>query len=100
VKVEKYTVQVKYYATLRDVAGVKSEAFELPAEASFQDLETILVAAHPGFIGVMVDGNGEIFHHIHFFINDQSVVISENDPEIQLKDGDTISIFPAVEGGL
>jgi len=99
VKVEKYTVQVKYYATLRDVAGVKSETFELPAEASLHDLETVLVAAHPVFIGVMFNGDREIFHHIHFFINNQSVVMSENDPEIRLQDGDTISIFPAVEGG-
>lgn len=92
-------MQVKYYATLRDAAGVKSETFELPKDANLSGLKTVLASTHPGFEGVLFNPNGEFYAHIQCFINNQSLVVFEKNPVIPLKDGDIISFFPAVEGG-
>ena len=81
-------VTVKYFASLRQIAGREEETFDLGAERTLTKLADIISATQPK-IGAMV--------------KDKKVAISVNLDIVPLdtivRDGDEIALLPPFSGG-
>ena len=81
-------VTVKYFASLRQIAGREEETFDLGAEMTLTKLADIISATQPK-IGAMV--------------KDKKVAISVNLDIVPLdtivRDGDEIALLPPFSGG-
>ncbi len=88
------TINILFFAQLRDLAGVRERTIETAAGATLKDLVAALcdeygqdfrhqVAISPG-LRILVNGReNEVLQHL----------------ETPLKDGDTVTFFPLVFGG-
>jgi MoaD family protein len=88
-------VQVHVTATLRNLVGAKSvEAEGRTIGEVLNDLER----RFPGFRGQISDGTGGLHRFVNIYLNDEDIrYLSALDTE--LKEGDTVSILPALAGG-
>ncbi|MEE8301291.1 MAG: ubiquitin-like small modifier protein 1 [Candidatus Tectomicrobia bacterium] len=57
-----------------------------------------LETAHPGIKGRLCDEAGELRRFVNIYVNEQDVRFL-NGKETSLKDGDEVSIVPAIAGG-
>ncbi len=57
-----------------------------------------LDSMYPGIKERIVDEKGEIRRFVNLYVNDEDIRFL-NGPNTQLKDGDTLSIVPAIAGG-
>jgi molybdopterin converting factor small subunit len=57
-----------------------------------------LNAAHSGFAERLFDGAGELHKFVNIFVSDDDVRYLQG-LDTPVKDGDTVSIIPAVAGG-
>ncbi len=57
-----------------------------------------LESAHPGIGERLLDEKGGIRKFVNIYVNDEDVRFLEN-TDTQLKDGDEVSIIPAIAGG-
>ena len=72
---------------------------EIQIEASsIGDLIEKLEEEFPGIKERLVEPNGEIRKFVNFFVNDEDIRFL-NGKDTQLKDGDVVSIIPAIAGG-
>ncbi len=90
---------VNYYATLRQVVGVRQVEFILPQGGTLQQLIEEMVKRYPGLKREMLDRNGNLQSHIHIFVNGRDSTFLDGSLESILGEHDTISIFPPVGGG-
>jgi molybdopterin converting factor subunit 1 len=79
-------INILYFATFRDLAGVREERLLLPNGATIKTLQTYLVKLHPSI--------EEGLRTAVFAINREFAF-----PEDPIDDGDEIAIFPPVSGG-
>ena len=92
-------MKIKFYATLRDVVGGSS--VEMP-EAVGQTVRQVLaelVTRYPGLKKELLDPDGNLYPHVHFFVNGRDAEFLDGAFEYVLKPEDTVNIFPAVGGG-
>ena len=80
------TLRILYFATIRDLAGVREEALSLPDGSRVKDLKTRLGRKHPEL--------GKVFGSAIFAVNREFAF-----DDHLLKDGDEVAIFPPVSGG-
>lgn len=72
---------------------------EIQIEASsIGDLIEKLEEEFPGIKERLVEPNGEIRKFVNFFVNDEDIRFL-NGKDTELKDGDVVSIIPAIAGG-
>ena len=72
---------------------------EIQIEASsIAELIEKLEEEFPGIKERLVEPNGEIRKFVNFFVNDEDIRFL-NGKDTQLKDGDVVSIIPAIAGG-
>ncbi len=72
---------------------------EIQIEASsIGELIEKLEEEFPGIKERLVEPNGEIRKFVNFFVNDEDIRFL-NGKDTQLKDGDVVSIIPAIAGG-
>jgi molybdopterin synthase sulfur carrier subunit len=57
-----------------------------------------LQGRYPGFQERLLDENGQIRRFVNIYVNEEDVRFLENQ-ETALKDGDEVSIIPAIAGG-
>ena len=57
-----------------------------------------LEAAHPGFEARLLDDQGAVRRYVNLFVDDEDIRFSEG-LATPVKDGQTISVVPAVAGG-
>ena len=57
-----------------------------------------LEQAHPGLKGLVREANGEIHAHVNVYVNSEAIDALEG-LDTQLKDGDEVTIIPALAGG-
>ncbi len=79
-------VTVRFFASLRDLAGESECALTLPAGASLSDLIAHLVQRYPALDGYQATW--------HFAVNQ-----THAEPETVLQDGDQVAVLPYVAGG-
>ena len=57
-----------------------------------------LNAAHPGIKDRLCDDTGELRRFVNIYVNEEDIRFLQNQ-QTELKDGDEISIIPAIAGG-
>jgi molybdopterin synthase sulfur carrier subunit len=92
-------MKVDFYATLRDVTGQKTVDIDLPENATVRQLVDKIVTLYPLLRSKLLDENGDLWGHVHIFINGRDAPFLENALQTVIQPADTVSIFPAVGGG-
>ena len=89
-------VKVRIPTPLQKLAGGQSE---LTAEgATLKEVLINLEAVYPGFMERLYSEEGELRRFINIYVNEEDIRFLESD-NTAVKDGDTISIIPAIAGG-
>lgn len=90
---------VNFYATLRQVVGQKSIDFPLAEGATVSDLLEEMLKRYPGLRCELLDQDGNMFAHVHIFVNGRDVPFLEHSMDTVIKPEDVVGVFPAVGGG-
>ena len=92
-------MEVSFYATLRQLIGTKTVDLPLPGGSTVQLLLDAVVERYPAMREELFDERGELYGHVHVFINGKDAPYLENGLATVLTSQDKIDIFPPVAGG-
>ena len=92
-------MKVDFYATLRDIVHGKSVEFDLDHEVTVRELLDAIVTRYPAMKKELLNPEGRLYGHVHFFINGRDVQFLDDDLETKIMPGDVVKVFPAVGGG-
>jgi len=90
---------VHFYATLRQVIGQKSVELDMPDGATVRDLVQEMLTRFPALKRELFDEEGNMFAHVHIFVNGRDAPFLEHALDTEVKSEDAIGVFPAVGGG-
>jgi len=90
---------VNFYATLRQIVGSRQVEFPLPPGSTLRQLIGEIVRQFPDLRVEMLDPQGNLYRHIHIFVNGRDSYLLVAGLDTILEPKDTISIFPPVGGG-
>ncbi len=92
-------MKVNFYATLREITGGKTVEIEYQEGMSIQALLDFLFQRYPRLRQELMDEAGNLYPHVHVFVNGRDAPYLEKGLETPLAAEDVINIFPAVGGG-
>jgi molybdopterin synthase sulfur carrier subunit len=92
-------MKVNFYATLRDIAGGKTVEFDVDHGITAQELLDAIINKFPRMQKELLNENGQMHGHVHFFINGRDVQFTDEKFQTKLMQEDTVNVFPAVGGG-
>jgi molybdopterin synthase sulfur carrier subunit len=92
-------MKVNFFATLRDIAGGKSVEFDLEQDTTAQELLEAIMTRFPPMRKELTNKDGNMYGHVHFFINGRDVQFTEDEFQTRITQEDTVNVFPAVGGG-
>jgi molybdopterin synthase sulfur carrier subunit len=92
-------MQVNLYATFRLLAKAKTFRLDLPADTSIQDAIQAIVDAYPVLRKHWLNDAGELFPHVHAFLNGADAATLPDGLNTRLAAEDTLDFFPPVAGG-
>ena len=92
-------MKVNFYATLRDIAGGKTVEIPIDHGVTAREVLDAIVTKYPSMKKELLQENGRMYGHVHFFINGRDVQFTEDDFETRIMPDDVINVFPAVGGG-
>jgi sulfur-carrier protein len=92
-------MKVNFFATLRDITGQKTVEFENAEGSTVGHLVEAVISRYPSMREVLLNQEGDLYGHVHVFINGRDVPFLENKMETIIKPSDSVNIFPAVGGG-
>ena len=92
-------MKVNFYATLRDIAGGKTVELPLDHGVTAKEVLETIIAKFPAMKKELLNENGRLYGHVHFFVNGRDIQFTEDDFETRIMPEDEISVFPAVGGG-
>ena len=89
-------IKVRIPTPLRPMTGGKNEV-EIAGKTIGEMIEN-LGAAHPGIKERLYDESGEVRRFINIYVNEEDIRFLTG-KETPLKEGDEVSIIPAIAGG-
>ncbi|VAV83437.1 FIG038648: MoaD and/or ThiS families [hydrothermal vent metagenome] len=89
-------VKVRIPTPLRKITGGSDEVTIEGSNVS--EVLAALEAAHPGIKERICEEDGKLRKFVNLYVNDEDVRFKEN-LDTALKDGDELSIVPAIAGG-
>ncbi len=89
-------IKVRIPTPLRPLTKGQGEV-ETKASSVVEMIET-LNGAHPGIKDRLCDETGELRRFVNIYVNEEDIRFL-NGKETSLKDGDEVSIVPAIAGG-
>ena len=92
-------MKVNFFATLRDIAGGKTVEFQLNHGVTANEVLNAIIVRFPAMKRELLDENGRLYGHVHFFVNGRDIQFIEENLETRIEPGDVINVFPAVGGG-
>jgi len=92
-------MNVNFYATLRQVTGRKTDAFDLPAKTTVHALLEAVVERYPAMRDELFRDDGELYPHVHVFVNGRDAPYLDGALDAELSEDDLVDVFPAVAGG-
>ena len=92
-------MKVNFFATLRDIVGGKTVEFDVEHGVTAQKLLDTIIERFPPLRKELLDENGRMYGHVHFFINGRDVQFTEMQFATPITQDDTVNVFPAVGGG-
>lgn len=90
-------IKVRIPTPLRPMTGGKGEV-EVETGSIIEMIEQLNVA-HPGIKDRLCDEKGEVRRFINIYVNEEDIRFLTG-KDTSLKDGDEVSIVPAIAGGL
>ena len=92
-------LECRFFATYRAVVGQKSLEREFPDGATVAEVLSELEAEYPDLDRQLLDEDGAIRPQLSILKNGRDVTHMEGS-ETVLEDGDSLSVFPPVAGGV
>jgi len=92
-------MKVNFYATYRPIVGGKTVEFDLDQALTLRQLVQAIIARFPAMRREMLDEKGELYSHVHIFVNGRDASYLEKGMETVIQAEDTLNIFPPVGGG-
>lgn len=92
-------MKVDFYATLRQIVGAKTVELSLAEGITVQELIAELIRRYPKLGLALLDEDGELYRHVHVFIDGRDAIYLEHKLETVLTSNNTVDIFPPVAGG-
>ncbi len=92
-------MKVHFFATLRQIVGQKTVEIDLPENTTVQDFVEMVVTQYPPMRQELLDENGNLYRHVHVFVNGRDAPFLANGMDTVIQPNDTLNIFPAVGGG-
>lgn len=92
-------MDVHFFATLRQITGQKTVKFDLAEGATIRDLVDAIINRFPPLRRELLNQNGELWPHVHVFINGRDAPFLADGLDTVLTTDDTVNIFPPVAGG-
>ena len=90
-------LKLKLLMPFKDVVGQESLMLDIHG-TTLQNLLDDLLSQYPKLKEKMLGSNGNIDSFVNIFVNDKPT-FSNQESQIELKEGDEILIFPAIAGG-
>ena len=92
-------MKVNFFATLRDIAGGKTVEFDVEHGVTAQELLDAIIQRFPLMKKELLNADGQMYGHVHFFINGRDVQFTNEKFQTRIMQEDTVNFFPAVGGG-
>lgn len=92
-------MKVNFFATLRDIAGGKTVEFDVDHGVTAQEVLDAIIVKFPLMKKELLNEKGEMYGHVHFFINGRDVQFTDEKFQTKIMQEDTVNVFPAVGGG-
>ena len=92
-------MKVNFFATLRDIAGGKTVDFDVEHGVTAKELLDKIIERFPTMKKELLDKDGKMYGHVHFFINGRDVQFIDEQFQTKIMEGDVVNVFPAVGGG-
>lgn len=92
-------MNVTFYATLRNIIGAKTIELPLSNGMTVRKLVDEAIRRYPPLKTELLDAEGELYRHVHVFVNNRDAMFLEKGLDTELGESDTVGIFPAVGGG-
>jgi molybdopterin synthase sulfur carrier subunit len=92
-------MKIRFYATLRQVIGGSEVEVELLEDATIRDMLEAVFAVYPALKHELLDEGGELYQHVHIFVNGRDAPFLDGGLDATLSREDLVGIFPAVGGG-
>lgn len=92
-------MKVNFFATLRDIAGGKVVEFDVNHGITAKELLDAIIEKFPPMKKELLNEDGKMYGHVHFFINGRDVQFMEHEFQTKIMADDTVNVFPAVGGG-
>ena len=90
---------IKFYSTLRDIAGKRIVEFDIPQGTTIQQLVADIVECYPMMRRDLLDDHGKIYGHVHIFVDGRDVPFVSNNRSEVISNNSTVDIFHAIGGG-
>jgi sulfur-carrier protein len=89
-------VEVRVTAVLQKLVG---GAKVVPGEGTtVGEVLGDIDSSHPGFLGQVTQGNGQLHRFVNIYLNDEDIRYLDQ-LDTRVKEGDVVSILPALAGG-
>lgn len=92
-------MDVNLFATLRELAGHRTVNFDMPDGSTVRELLDRVTSEYPAMRDELFGEDGELFGHVHVFINGRDAPHLDKALETPLTSADKVDLFPAVGGG-
>ena len=92
-------MDVNLFATLRELAGHRTVQFDMPDGSTVRELLDRVITEYPAMRDELFGEDGELFGHVHVFINGRDAPHLDKALETPLTSADKVDLFPAVGGG-
>jgi molybdopterin synthase sulfur carrier subunit len=92
-------MKVNFFATLRDIAGGKTVEIPVDHGVTARELLDAIIERFPPMKKELLNKDGRMYGHVHFFINGRDVQFMDDDFQTVIAAEDVINVFPAVGGG-
>ena len=92
-------MKVNFYATLRPIVGGKTVDFETDRDLTVRETLDMMVTRFPKLRTELLDENGNMHGHVHFFVNGRDAQFLTDGIETKITPEDVVNVFPAVGGG-
>jgi len=92
-------MEINFFATLRQVVGQKTVEISLPDDSTVSQLLELVVEKFPRLRPELLDESGQLWGHVHLFINGRDAHYLDDMLLTVIKKNDKVDIFPAVGGG-
>ncbi len=92
-------MKVNFYATYRPIVGGKTIDFDVEYGITVQQLVDAIITRFPAMRREMLDDKGQLYSHVHIFVNGRDVCYLDKEMNTVIRADDTLNIFPPVGGG-